>query len=296
VPALCGPIEAVCDRLEKAYSEGGSLPTLADVALFVDRLLIELTVLIHDRALLHPLARLFHTTINEALYVRQGLRWAAEVSRRMRISLAVYGDKWEADAEFGRLYRGPAEAARGKFFLHLQPSMPTQSVRTISAMQSGAFFLYRDHPAAAALLRLEAGVLRLAGKPVDTVEQVRVLLDRRGRMELEQLLANVACIAEQCDPVAAVGEARRGGLLLSPDGVFPGIAAQTFSDRKSLEDRVRRFKAKPGEREKIALSQQAAVAEKLSPAGSLRQALGQIRERFLEESEHAQRPKIVIAA
>src|SRR5262249_20137523 len=96
-------------------------------------------------ALWHP--------FNDTLYRQQALRWAANCADSLGLTLGLYGNGWDKNAEFGRFAKGYAaygaelEELTRRSLINLQ-IVPFACVhqRLLDGLVSGGFFLIREHP------------------------------------------------------------------------------------------------------------------------------------------------------
>ena len=166
-------VRAVSDDLIAHYDAGGCVEDSTELDRFVaDRCRARNLDPPGPEALL-AIGDTLGVTVNNALYRRQGLRWARHAAESLGLTLRIHGRGWEDHPEFAPFAGGvidyraelPEATARARACLVLEPYFPTQHQRALDTWLAGGLPLIRrrarddrHHDFLARLDRLGPGV------------------------------------------------------------------------------------------------------------------------------------------
>ena len=121
--------------------------------------------------------------LNDTLYRQQTLRWAVQGADKLGISLGLYGNGWEKNAEFSRHARGYAKygtelemlTRRTQINLHIVPFSCVHQ-RLLDGIACGGFFMIRDHPANHVAADIRGFLEKHLPENIATIEAARRVL------------------------------------------------------------------------------------------------------------------------
>lgn len=257
-------VRAVSDDLIALYDAGGCVEDSTEL----DRFVVERC---RARALDPPgpeallaIGDTLGVTVNNALYRRQGLRWARQAAETLGLTLRIHGRGWEDHPEFAPFAGGvieyraelPGATARARACLVLEPYFPTQHQRALDTWLAGGLPLIRrrarddrHHEFLAWLDRLGPGVDSFGSAlSVLSPEQARAFT---GAHEAQQ---GLHAWDGRGDLVALYRARERDGMahaMRTP----PGFDQTSFRDGEDLLELVRRLVEDPARFEPIRRAQ-----------------------------------------
>ncbi len=143
-------VRACARALIDHYDSGGVIEDSLDLDAFIEQNCSTRGLRTPNLDTLRAIGDTLGTTVNNALYRQQGLRWAADVAKQLGLTLRIHGRGWEDNPEFAPYAAGPldyadlpAETARTRFCLVLEPYFPTQHQRALDTWVWGGLPLIR---------------------------------------------------------------------------------------------------------------------------------------------------------
>ncbi len=281
----------LCRRMIERYSAGGCIQTIPDL----DAALAEVERDHNIRAgigdqrdkLIHALWHPF----NDTLYRQQALRWVASAADSLGLTLGLYGNGWEKNAEFSRFARGYAQygealeslTRRTKINLHIVPFACIHQ-RLLDGLVCGGFFMVRDHPANHFAGEMTAFMREHLPQHVNSIEAARGAVSGARLGGLENLLTRYRRLSPSGDPIARIREAVHEGLTTK----LPQLDAVTFDNAEQFTAKVQQFISRDESRRQIAGEQRAFVERYFTYESNMRRVIAEIRERLSSEPNQMQ--------
>lgn len=255
-------VRACARALIEHYDSGAIIEDSLDLDTFVEQICSVRGLRTPSLDTLRAIADILGTTVNNALYRQQGLRWAADVAGQLGLTLRIHGKGWEENPEFAPHAAGPldyadlpAETSRARFCLVLEPYFPTQHQRALDTWVWGGLPLIRRR---ARDDRQQAFNAWLAEIPpeIDTLEAALEHLGDRADDFRRVHDAQVGLHAWDGpgDQLALARERQRRGIGYLNE-LPPRYDETSFRDRDALADIVRTLIDDPALYEQIRLTQ-----------------------------------------
>jgi hypothetical protein len=278
----------ICERMLKLYADGGSICTLVELDAALDAVEqqhgvragvgTQRDVFLH--ALWHPL--------NDTLYRQQTLRWAVQAAQRMKISLGLYGNGWEKNAEFSDHARGYAKygseleelTRRTRVNLHIVPFSCVHQ-RLLDGIACGGFFMIRDHPANHLAADMRGFLDKHLPANIITTDAVRRNLSGDLLAEFDAILTRYRRLNSSGDPVARVRSAVHLGLTTR----LPHLDAVSFSSADEFATKLADLLAVEELRAKTTSDQRKFVERYFTYESNLKRIVGTIHQLIVTESE-----------
>jgi hypothetical protein len=277
----------MCDRMLKLYSAGGSICTLVELDAALDAVEKEHNIRagigtqrdVFLHALWHP--------FNDTLYRQQALRWAVQTANKMRLSLGLYGNGWDNNAEFSGHARGYAKygpeleelTRRTKVNLHIVPFSCVHQ-RLLDGIACGGFFMIRDHPANHLAADMRGFLEKHVPPNITTTETARRILSGDLLAEFEAILFRYRRLNSSSDPVARVRSAVHPGLTTR----LPHLEEVSFNSADEFTSKLSDFLAVEELRRKTTSDQYKFVERYFTYESNLKRILGTIRSLISTES------------
>jgi hypothetical protein len=285
-PAGARVVQRFCNQTIERYAGGGALATMTEIREALAAVEREEGVALAKLVQLDHLLGAISHPFNDTLYRQQALRWSIETAREMNLSVGLYGQGWEGNAEFAayaRGYVGYGEdleqlTRRTKINLQIVPFAATHQ-RLLDGLICGGFFLIREH----AVNRIPAEFTALVEKHFDpdvqTTEHALCVVASELRGEFERLLAAYQRLIDVADPVHRVRNFKERSLVAK----LPHLDDVCFSDGASVRSQIERFINDRSARDSIASVQRQFVMERFTYRAHMKRVGDEMRERLRSE-------------
>lgn len=262
-----------CRAILDAYERGGCVTTTFQVDELLAAAERDTGVRVRDAKLRRGLVQNLFDTLNNTLYRQQTLAWVTAVAEEMGLSVGLYGQGWEAHPRFARWARGPVEygeplerlTRRSRICLQIVPYGCLHQ-RLLDGLIAGGFFLVRLYEPEMVYERMMRFIRQRVPGEARDYHEAMAQMDEAGRCELaahwqawSRYNGGREVTQPTVDPVRRLRRHERDGtehLLELP----PRLEEVGFTDRPSLEARLRRFIAEPALRRELAEVQRRFVA------------------------------------
>jgi hypothetical protein len=170
-------IRAAGEDLLARYEQGGCVEDSTDLDAFVAESCARRGITPPPPEAMLAIGDKLGVTVNNALYRRQGLRWAVRAAEALGLALRLHGRGWEHNPEFAPFAAGvidyrrelPEATLHARACLVLEPYFPTQHQRALDTWLAGGLPLIRRRDRDRRQLDLIAWLDRLPLE-IDTLE------------------------------------------------------------------------------------------------------------------------------
>jgi hypothetical protein len=292
-PRVSQLIRTCCDRILQVYRAGGSIDASYQVLKIVEQVEHDLDMHLVDPTVRFSIVMKLVHPLNDALYRQQALGWAANVTQRLGLTLAIYGNGWADHPTLAPYARGPVaygndleELTRAsKINLRLEPYTSLGHQRMIDGLLAGGFFLHRHFRPETELQHLCDFLHEHLDPSVNTLSKARAQIDPEYVQELEQRVGRCSQLFVELDSnlVDGVRALQNCGVLASVGEALPRLAEMSFHDEDSLQHRVEQLINKPDVRQQVATSQRRMVEQSRTYVVGIQGVINKIRRLIDEE-------------
>jgi hypothetical protein len=287
-PPVAALVEDFCRRTIERYLAGECIQTMPEL----DEALTEAERAHNIRAGTPEqrdtlLQALWHP-FNDTLYRQQALRWIGNAVDKMGLTLSLYGNGWEKNAEFSRFARGYAGyggeleslTRRNAINLHIVP-FGCLHQRLFDGLVCGGFFMIRDHPVNHFAAELHAFIEAHVPSPIGSLEEARAALQPDRLAELDQFMTRYRRLISGGDPIKSLRNVVHRGLTQK----LPALEEVSFANHEELAAKLKRFISDPNLRNEIAGKQRAFVESYFTYESNMRRIVGAIRNLLIDEPQ-----------
>ena len=282
-----------CDRILQTYRDGGSIDASYQVLKAVEQVERDLDMHLVDPAVRFSIVTKLVHPLNDALYRQQALGWAANVAKRLGLTLAIYGQGWADHPTLSPYAKGTVTYGKdleeltrnSKINLRLEPYTSLGHQRMIDGLLAGGFFLHRHYPPETEMQDLCDFLHKHVDPSANTLVQARAQIDSRYIQELEQRVGRCSQLFVELESnlVDGVRALQNCGVLASAGEALPRLAEMSFHDEGSLQHRVEQLINKPDVRQQVATSQRRMVEQTRTYVVGVQGVINKIRRLIDEE-------------
>lgn len=291
-----------CERMVRAYGQGGSFRTEFEVRRLV-RSVLQSHAYNCESSTEDVFVDGLFQRLNQVYYRQQSLEWAAAIADELGLKFGIYGNGWERHPTLRRFARGvvtygaelEALTRESKILLQVEPYACFSHQRMLDALLAGGFALVRAHPFNHQPILVRQFLDAYVPSGINSVAEAMDALAPPLRDQFQALLGESESIAAMGDVVDVVRGWQRSGLIGDGDVALPGLDEVTFDSKSSLRERIVRFLGDDSARRQIAGAQREAIVSRLTYREALRRALRKI-EALLRETCRQSEPVLKEAA
>ncbi len=289
-PSIKMLAEDLCRRMTERYAAGGCIQTMPELEEALAEVEQQFDVRAGSSEQRDKLLQALWHPFNDTLYRQQALRWAASAVDSMGLTLGLYGNGWDKNAEFSRFSRGYAKygeeleslTRQTKINLHIVPFACIHQ-RLLDGLVCGGFFMVRDHPVNHFAQEMLTFIDTHLPAHIGSVAAARSVLHGEQLNALENLMAKYRRLTASGDPIARIRQAVHPGLTTK----MPRLDEVSFSGAEDFATKVKQFLDDQELRQTVAAEQRRFVEQYFTYESNMRRVIAGIRERIESEPARA---------